>query len=60
MAARHLQIGDKSAKNDPAATTERWAHYKTSPPQRIGFGTLVYLARKVDPQWSFGTPTYKS
>ena len=30
----------KASKNDPIATESRWQHYKTSPPTRIGFGTL--------------------
>lgn len=41
----------KSQKNDPAATEARWKHYFTSPPDRVGFGTLVYLARKHSPGW---------
>ena len=45
----------KSAKNDPAATEARWQHYRTSPPTSIGFGTLVYLARKHSPGWSYGS-----
>jgi hypothetical protein len=47
----------KSAKNDPVETAERWAHYRTSPPQRLGFGTLVYLARRASPGWTFGENT---
>ena len=45
----------KASKNDPNATESRWQHYKTSPPTRIGFGTLVYLARKHSPGWSYGS-----
>jgi hypothetical protein len=45
----------KSSKNDPETTRLRWEHYKTSPPNRIGFGTLVYLARKQNPLWRTGT-----
>ena len=44
----------KSAKNDKEATEARWQHYATSPPTRIGFGTLVYLARKHAPGWRYG------
>ena len=44
----------KSSKNDPVATEARWQHYKTSPPTKIGFGSLVYLARKHSPGWSYG------
>jgi putative DNA primase/helicase len=45
----------KSQKNDPAATLERWKHYFRSPPDKIGFGSLVFLARQSAPGW-----TYKS
>ena len=31
----------KSPKNDQAATEARWQHYRTSPPTKVGFGTLV-------------------
>ena len=44
----------KSSKNDPNATEARWQHYKTSPPTKIGFGTLVYLARQHSPGWTYG------
>jgi hypothetical protein len=44
----------KSSKNDPVVTENRWQHYKTSPPTDIGFGSLVYLARKHSPGWSYG------
>ena len=43
----------KASKNDPNETESRWQHYKTSPPTKIGFGTLVYLARKHSPGWSY-------
>jgi hypothetical protein len=42
----------KAPKNDPLATRARWDHYKTSPPKSIGFGTLVYHARKANPGWT--------
>ena len=38
----------KSSKYDAKATQARWEHYSTSPPEKIGAGTLVYLARKAD------------
>src|SRR3954463_7619944 len=41
-------------ENDPTATESRWHHYKTSPPTKIGFGSLVYLARHHSPGWSYG------
>src|SRR5581483_6606720 len=43
----------KAPKNIVANTEERWAHFAKSPPDRIGFGTLVYLARQSDPSWDF-------
>lgn len=36
----------KSQKHDEAACIERWAHFATSPPSRIGAGTIFYLARQ--------------
>ena len=39
----------KSKKYDPEATRARWDHYSTSPPDRIGAGTLFYLAREGQP-----------
>ena len=39
----------QSAKYDTAETQRRWEHYRRSPPDRLGPGTLVYEARQVDP-----------
>jgi hypothetical protein len=36
----------KSPKYAPHAVQERWRNYRRSPPSRIGFGTLVHLARE--------------
>jgi hypothetical protein len=41
----------KSTKHDPEATQARWRHYATSPPTSIGIGTLVYEARRVEPDF---------
>lgn len=41
----------KSGKYDPGATRARWDHYSTSQPDRIGAGTLFYLAREAFPAW---------
>jgi hypothetical protein len=41
----------KSCKNDPATTRERWEHFAKSPPDRIGSGTLFYLASQARPGW---------
>jgi hypothetical protein len=46
------QWSAKSPKNNPVETSARWDHFKTSPPNKIGFGTLVYLARKHVPGWT--------
>ena len=35
--------------HDAATTTARWRHYRTSPPDRLTMGTLIYLARKGEP-----------
>ena len=45
----------KSPKSDPAGTEARWQHYKTSPPTKIGFGSVVYWARKHSPGWTYGS-----
>lgn len=46
---------DKSSRYNKADTDARWDHFATSPPMRIGFGSLVYQARKHSPGWTFGT-----
>lgn len=35
----------KSSKHDDQACADRWIHYATSPPNRIGAGTIFFLAR---------------
>ena len=46
----------KSPKNNPQTTSERWRHYATSPPTRLGFGSLVYWARHYSPGWAYAGP----
>jgi hypothetical protein len=41
----------KSTKHDARTTKDRWDHYETSPPDRIGAGTLFYLAKQARPDW---------
>lgn len=41
----------RSAKDDPATTAARWAHYAGSPPDRIGAGTLFHRAAEARPGW---------
>jgi hypothetical protein len=36
----------RSTKYDPHETRARWLHFHRSPPNRIGVGTLVHLARQ--------------
>jgi hypothetical protein len=36
----------KSTKYNPYETSARWQHYHRSPPDRIGLGTLIRLARQ--------------
>src|SRR5262249_19573055 len=38
-------------KYDAEATRARWEALRTSPPGRIGAGTLFYLADQADPRW---------
>jgi hypothetical protein len=46
----------KSNKYDVVNTEDRWQHYFRSPPTRLGFGTLVYLAREHVPDWRYENP----
>jgi hypothetical protein len=44
---------ERSSKHDPAACEERWDHWgSSSPPDRIGMGTLVHEARLNQPDWT--------
>ena len=46
----------KAKKYDQAETEKRWQHYFTSPPTKLGFGSLVYRARQADPEWRYENP----
>jgi Primase C terminal 2 (PriCT-2) len=50
LAAWHA-FSENSRKYDPSATTERWRHYSTSPPDRIGAGSIFHMAKEVCPAW---------
>jgi hypothetical protein len=39
-------LSARSAKYDPHRTRARWLHFHRSPPNRIGIGTLIRLARQ--------------
>ena len=39
-----LELSSRSAKFNEAKTTDKWREYKKSPPDRIGAGTLFFLA----------------
>jgi RecA-family ATPase len=41
----------KSPKYDAEETEFRWRHFATSPPDHIGFGSLVHWCREVEPGW---------
>jgi hypothetical protein len=41
----------RSMKHDAEATQARWDHFSTSPPDRLTVATLVYEARKGDPDF---------
>lgn len=41
----------KHSKYDAGTTKARWEHYGKSPPDRIGAGTLFYLADQAAPGW---------
>ena len=38
-------------KHDPAACEVAWEQVERSPPDRIGFGSLVHRARLIEPEW---------
>jgi hypothetical protein len=45
----YVAFDDLSAKHpkyDPEAVRERWANWRRSPPNRVGMGTLIHLARQ--------------
>lgn len=49
----------KSAKHDDAELDAKWAYFRRSPPTKIGFGTLFYMAKQanadfVPPTWDVG------
>ena len=41
-----LAWSSRSIKHEAGSCEERWAHYATSPPKRIGAGTLFYMANE--------------
>jgi hypothetical protein len=42
----------RSPKHNAEETEFRWRHYSKSPPTRIGFGSLVHMAREVKSDWT--------
>ena len=50
LAAWHA-FSEKSSKYNPSATTERWRHYSTNPPDRIGAGSIFHMAEQACPGW---------
>src|SRR5205823_337286 len=41
----------KSHKFNKDKTNARWEDYRKYPPNQLGFGTLVHLAREIQPGW---------
>jgi hypothetical protein len=42
---------EKSHKHNADTTLDRWQHFASSPPTKIGAGTLFWLANDADPDW---------
>jgi hypothetical protein len=45
------QWSQRSKKYDAEETLARWEHYATSPPSRIGAGSIFYWAKQAQPGW---------
>jgi hypothetical protein len=46
-----LSWSSKSTKHDDATTRERWRHFASSPPTKVGAGTLFHKANEAEPGW---------
>lgn len=46
------KFSKKSAKYNKSKTIDKWRSYHSSPPNRIGFGSLHHLATQADPHWA--------
>jgi hypothetical protein len=46
------KFSKKSTKYNKARTFDKWRSYQSSPPNRIGFGSLHHLATQADPHWA--------
>jgi hypothetical protein len=42
---------ERSGRFNLRAAQRQWLHYFKCPPDRIGLGTLIFLANQVDPDW---------
>jgi hypothetical protein len=51
FSAKSSKSNNNAGQFDAAAAHERWKHYPTSPPTKIGAGTLFWLAEKACPGW---------
>lgn len=45
------EFSQKSKKYDERETRQRWEHYSTSPPEKIGAGSIFYWADSANPKW---------
>jgi len=50
----------KAAKHDDDLFIARWNHYSSSPPSKLGVGTLVYAAQQVDPLFGVSEEVLKA
>ena len=48
--AAHI-VSRKSDKYDAAKTDARWDHFPHSPPNDLGFGSIVFKVREIVPEW---------
>jgi len=48
---RLFDAWSRKAPTKYGGTEKAWGSFARSPPGRIGFGTLFYEARRIDPEW---------
>lgn len=51
FSAKSSKSNNNAGQFDAAVAQARWKHYPTSPPTKIGAGTLFWLAEKACPGW---------
>src|SRR5262249_35862844 len=48
-----MEWSARSMKHDHDKTVARWRHYKSSPPTKLGAGSIFWRANDADPNWRF-------